>query len=355
MAQPVVAAVMFAATGLTPVEAESPNAERIADLYWFVSFWAALVLLAVAVRWRSSSSATGAGADRTVEGPQIHGSTKLEIAWTLVPVVILLFVVAFTFYKLPGDHARRRGAGRRPADPRRGPAVLLAVPLSERRDRDRSARRAWDRLVLLEITAPENDVIHSYWVPGIGGKFDAIPGTTTQTGFQADEVGLYEGQCAEFCGIQHAEMLAEIEVRRAEEFDSWLEEQAQAQRPAAPTSASRPSPARKCHGPEGQGLIGPEFTSANTADAEAVAQVVRNGRGCRRSARSGGLPHGGPHRLPDRSVRRGGRARGQPRRDTDLPGPVEVRTGRELGRDGRPQADRSSTSPRVSCSSSPAG
>ena len=135
-----------------------------------------------------------------------------------------------------------------------------------------------DRLVLLEITAPENDVIHSYWVPGIGGKFDAIPGTTTQTGFQADEVGLYEGQCAEFCGIQHAEMLAEIEVRRAEEFDSWLEEQAQAGRQfdlGEQTFAG----ARKCHGPEGQGLIGPEFTSANTADAEAVARVVRNGRG----------------------------------------------------------------------------
>ena len=77
MAQPVVAAVLFAATGLTPVEAESPNAERIADLYWFVSFWAALVLLAVAVpltifviRYRSRGRA------RTVEGPQIHGSTS---------------------------------------------------------------------------------------------------------------------------------------------------------------------------------------------------------------------------------------------------------------------------------------
>jgi cytochrome c oxidase subunit 2 len=282
MAQPVVAAVMFAATGLTPVEAESPNAERIADLYWFVSFWAALVLLAVAVplaifiiRYRSR------GRDRTVEGPQIHGSTKLEIAWTLVPVVILLFVVAFTFYKLPGitleDEAqagdlRIRVEGRQFYWQYRYPNGVIAI--------DRLVAPE-DRLVLLEITAPENDVIHSYWVPGIGGKFDAIPGRTAQTGFQADEVGLYEGQCAEFCGIQHAEMLAEIEVRRAEEFDSWLEEQAQAQRAGSSDLGEQTfaGACAKCHGPEGQGLIGPEFTSANTADAEAVARVVRNGRG----------------------------------------------------------------------------
>ena len=282
MAQPVVAAVLFAATGLTPVEAESPNAERIADLYWFVSFWAALVLLAVAVplaifviRYRSR------GRDRTVEGPQIHGSTRLEIAWTLVPVVILLFVVAFTFYKLPGitleDEAqagdlRIRVEGRQFYWQYRYPNGVIAI--------DRLVAPE-DRLVLLEITAPENDVNHSYWVPGVGGKFDAIPGRTTQTGFQADEVGLYEGQCAEFCGIQHTEMLAEIEVKPAEEFDSWLEEQAQEQEAGTSDLGEQTfaGACAKCHGPEGQGLIGPEFTSANTADAEAVAQVVRNGRG----------------------------------------------------------------------------
>jgi cytochrome c oxidase subunit II len=282
MAQPVVAAVLFAATGLTPVEAESPNAERIADLYWFVSFWAALVLLAVAVpltifviRYRSRGRA------RTVEGPQIHGSTRLEIAWTLVPVVILLFVVAFTFYKLPGitleDEAqagdlRIRIEGRQFYWQYRYPNGVIAI--------DRLVAPQ-DRLVLLEITAPENDVNHSYWVPGIGGKFDAIPGRTTETGFQADQVGIYEGQCAEFCGIQHAEMLAEVEVKPADEFDSWLQEQAQAQQAGSSDLGEQTfaGACAKCHGPEGQGLIGPEFTSANTADAEAVAEVVRHGRG----------------------------------------------------------------------------
>jgi cytochrome c oxidase subunit II len=282
MAQPVVAAVLFAATGLTPVTAESPNAERIEDLYWFVSFWAALVLLAVAVpltifviRYRSR------GRDRTVEGPQIHGSTRLEIAWTLVPVAILVFVVAFTFYKLPGitleDEAqagdlRIRVEGRQFYWQYRYPNGVIAI--------DRLVAPQ-DRLVLLEITAPESDVNHSYWVPGVGGKFDAIPGRTTETAFQAREVGVFEGQCAEFCGIQHAAMLAEIEVKPADEFDSWLDRQAQAQEAGTSDLGEQiyVGACSKCHGPEGEGLIGPGFTSAAVADPEAVAEVVRNGRG----------------------------------------------------------------------------
>jgi cytochrome c oxidase subunit II len=282
MAQPVVADALFAATGLTPVEAESPNADRIADLYWFVSFWAALVLLAVAVpltvfvfRYRSR------GRDRTVEGPQVHGSTRLEIAWTLVPVVILLFVVAFTFYKLPGitleDEARAsdlriRVEGRQFYWQYRYPNGVIAI--------DRLVAPQ-DRLVVLEITAPESDVNHSYWVPAIGGKFDAIPGRTTETAFEADEVGIFEGQCAEFCGIQHAEMFAEVEVKPAAEFDSWLDEQAQDQEAGTSDLGEQTfvGACSKCHGPEGEGLIGPGFTEASVADAEAVAEIVRNGRG----------------------------------------------------------------------------
>ncbi len=282
MAQPVVAAALFAATGLTPVTAESPNAERIEDLYWFVSFWAALVLLAVAVpltifviRYRSR------GRDRTVEGPQIHGSTRLEIAWTLVPVVILLIVTAFTFYKLPGitleDEAeagdlRVRVEGRQFYWQYRYPNGVIGI--------DRLVAPQ-GRLVVLEITAPESDVNHSYWVPGVGGKFDAIPGKTIETAFQAREVGVFEGQCAEFCGIQHAAMLAEIEVKPVDEFDSWLEEQAQAQEAGSSDLGEQifVGACSKCHGPEGEGLIGPGFTSASVADPEAIAEIVRNGRG----------------------------------------------------------------------------
>lgn len=282
MPEPVAPAVLLAATGLTPVTAESPNAERIADLYWFIAFWAAIVLLAVAVplglfvfRYRSR------GRDRSIEGPQIHGSTRLEIGWTLVPVVILLIVTAFTFYKLPGitleDDARAgdlriRVEGRQFYWQYRYPNGVIAI--------DRLVAPQ-NRLVVLEITAPESDVNHSYWVPAVGGKFDAIPGRTVETAFRSKRTGVFEGQCAEFCGIQHAEMLAEIQVMPADEFESWLDEQSRAQEAGTSNLGEQEfvGACSKCHGPNGEGLIGPAFTSAAISDAEAVAEVVRNGQG----------------------------------------------------------------------------
>jgi cytochrome c oxidase subunit II len=282
MPEPVALAVLFAATGLTPVKADSPNAERIADLYWFVAFWSAIVLLAVAVplvifivRYRSR------GRDRTVEGPQVHGSTSLEIAWTLVPVAILVIVAAFTFYKLPGitleDEAKATDLrvhieGRQFYWQYRYPNGVIAID---------KLRAPQDRLVVLEITAPESDVNHSYWVPGVGGKFDAIPGETTETAFKAKRTGTFDGQCAEFCGIQHAKMLASIEVVPADEFDSWLREEANAQQAGSSDLGEQifVGACSKCHGPQGEGLIGPAFTSASVGDADVVAEVVRNGRG----------------------------------------------------------------------------
>jgi cytochrome c oxidase subunit II len=282
MPEPVAPAVLLAATGLTPVTAESPNAERIADLYWFVAFWSAIVLLAVAVpltifivRYRSR------GRDRTVEGPQVHGSTRLEIAWTLVPVAILVIVTGFTFYKLPGitleDQAkagdlRVRVEGRQFYWQYRYPNGVVQI------DRLRAPQ---GRLVVLEITAPKSDVIHSYWVPGVGGKFDAIPGETTETAFQARKTGIFEGQCAEFCGVQHAQMLASIEVVPAAEFDSWLQEEATKQESGDSDLGETEfaGVCAKCHGMNGEGLIGPALTSASVSDAKTVAGVVRNGRG----------------------------------------------------------------------------
>ena len=263
-----------------PVEAESPNAERIADLYWFVSFWAALVLLAVAVRWRSSSSATGAGAGPHGRGPQIHGSTKLEIAWTLVPVVILLFVVAFTFYKLPGitleDEAqagdlRIRVEGRQFYWQYRYPNGVIAIdgssrPGPARPPRDHGARErrhpqllgARDRRQVRRHSRHDD----ADRVPGGRGRALRRPVRRVLRHPARRDAGGDRGQAAE-------------------EFDSWLEEQAQAQRAGSSDLGEQTfaGACAKCHGPEGQGLIGPEFTSANTADAEAVARVVRNGRG----------------------------------------------------------------------------
>jgi cytochrome c oxidase subunit II len=277
----VLAAHLLAASGLTPVDPDSPNTERIEDLYWFISFWAALVLLSVAVplaifvlRYRSR------GRSRAVEGPQVHGSTRLEIAWTVVPVVILLIVTVFTFYKLPGitldaeageDVTRIRVEGRQFYWQYRYPNGVIAID---------TLRVPADRLVELEITAPENDVIHSYWIPDLLAKFDAIPGRTIETAFRG-EPGTYRGQCAEFCGIQHAEMLATIEAIPADEFDAWLSEEARRQETGGSDLGEQifSGACAKCHGDQGQGLIGPGLSASTVSNAAAVEEIVRNGRG----------------------------------------------------------------------------
>ncbi len=276
-----VVAHLLAAAGVTPVEPASPNTDRIEDLYWFVGFWAAVVGLAVAVplvlfiaRYRSR------GRPRTVEGPQIHGSTRLEIAWTAVPVVILLTVIGFTLYKLPGITLDAR-AGEEVLEVRvegrqfywqyRYPNGVIAI------DRLRAPA---DNLVELEITAPESDVIHSYWVPELFPKFDAIPGKTTRTSFRG-RPGVYQGQCAEFCGIQHALMFAEVEVIPREEFAAWLDAEAERQQSGESDLGKQifEGACVKCHGEAGKGLIGPGFSAATVSNVAAVAEIVRNGRG----------------------------------------------------------------------------
>jgi heme/copper-type cytochrome/quinol oxidase subunit 2 len=236
-------AALLAATGLTPVEPASQNTERIEDLFWFVSFWAAVVLLAVAVPlvyfvWRYRSG----GRPRTVEGPQVHGSTRLEIAWTVVPVVILVIVAIFTFYKLPGITLEAAAGeqslvvqvdGRQFYWQYRYPNGVIAID---------TLRAPADRLVELKITAPPSDVVHSYWVPNLFAKFDAIP---------------------------------------EDEFDAWLERQAQAQETGDSDLGEQifNGVCSKCHGDRGQGLIGPGFSAATVSNAASVAEIVRNGRG----------------------------------------------------------------------------
>jgi mono/diheme cytochrome c family protein len=103
-----------------------------------------------------------------------------------------------------------------------------------------------------------------------------------ETWFQPKTPGRYRGQCAEFCGLQHAAMDAQVEAMPAEEFESWLEEEARAQEAGtselgAETYAGACS---KCHGEEGQGDIGPLLRGNRIlSDPQAVEQVVRNGIG----------------------------------------------------------------------------
>ncbi|HXW00915.1 MAG TPA: cytochrome c oxidase subunit II, partial [Anaerolineae bacterium] len=82
----------------------------------------------------------------------------------------------------------------------------------------------------VELKVTSIDVIHSFWVPELHGKIDLIPGQTNSFWLQADEPGVYYGECAEFCGIQHAKMALVVVAQPEAEFTAWLEQQ---QQPAA--------------------------------------------------------------------------------------------------------------------------
>ena len=266
--------------GFTPVEPASPNAERINDSYFWVAIFTGAIFLLVQgtlvwfiVRYRADRRA------REVDGAQVHGNTNLELAWTVAPVLILVAIGSFVFYKLPGiqnvpaaDRVEVKVEGYRYYWNYTYPNGVIAV------DRLRAPVGQTTRL---EVSAPDFEVIHSWWIPSLGGKFDAIPGVTNETWFNPKAPGIYRGQCAEFCGIQHAAMRAEVEAMPREEFDQWLADEAEAQEAGTSNLGEETfrGACAKCHGLAGEGDIGPSLAGNQLLeDTEAVEQVVRNGR-----------------------------------------------------------------------------
>ena len=136
--------------------------------------------------------------------------------WTVVPVVILAAIGAFVFYELPGiADAPAAAAADSDDDHGRGPPVLLALPLPERRGLDRHDGRAGRRgRARATSSASTTTSTTRWWVPDLGGKFDAIPGRVNKTWFKAP-AGTYVARCAELCGIQHALMDAHRRRRAA--------------------------------------------------------------------------------------------------------------------------------------------
>jgi len=140
--------------------------------------------------------------------------------------------------------------------------------------------------VRLELES--GDVIHSFWVPQLGGKTDTIPGQTNVSWFQADRPGVYRGQCAEYCGEQHAHMALQVVAEPPAAFQAWWQAQlaaavpAPAAGPAAVGAALVQARCSACHtvrGTEAGGIVGPDLTHLAS----------------RRTIAGGTLPNDGPH------------------------------------------------------------
>jgi cytochrome c oxidase subunit 2 len=263
--------------GFTPVEPHSPQTERINENFYAVAAVCGFVLIAVeatliffVLRYRRRNRPPDA------EGPQIHGNTRLELLWTGVPVLLLALIVAYTFYKLPGIDDPPKAAA----------ANALRVEVEGRQFywlyKYPDGTITYDTLIVpvgrvveVDVTAPDFDVIHSWWIPALAGKRDAIPGRVNHTWFQAEGEGEYGGNCTEFCGLQHNAMVATVRAVPADRWEAELraftENQGQQIFEAA---------CAKCHNLEGPQLIGPTLQgNATLADPEALRQLLETGRG----------------------------------------------------------------------------
>jgi cytochrome c oxidase subunit 2 len=259
--------------GLAPPSPASPGAAHIRSVYWVILGVTAAIFLLVevtlvvfVVRYRSRGRA------RDVEGAQVRGHTKLELAWTAGPILILAAIVGFVFYEISGINGVS-AATTAPAIRIEGHQYYWEFTYPNGKVAIDDLRLPFDKPAHFEIVSA--DVNHSWWVPALGGKIDAIPGRTNRATWRPTKLGTFHGQCAEFCGMLHAQMLNTVEVVPAAEYQAWLRSRT-ADDVGHDTFVGV---CAKCHGMSGQGLIGPPIAqSPLLADRNALTLLLRNGR-----------------------------------------------------------------------------
>jgi cytochrome c oxidase subunit 2 len=228
----------------------SPPAESIRSLSVLVLAITAFIFIAVEgilvysiVRFRrrapinSAPVPTGPVEARgtETEPPQVYGSKPIEIAWTAAPALIVFVLVLVTARTLWEVNVP-------PPEPRAGDNTLFVTVVGRQwwweytYDHYNGQELGVTTVNELHIPASEAgvprrvfltlksaDVCHSFWVPRLAGKTDLIPGRINAMWFQTDQPGLYVGQCAEYCGTQHANMLLRVVVESPAAFETWLE------------------------------------------------------------------------------------------------------------------------------------
>jgi cytochrome c oxidase subunit 2 len=262
--------------GFAPAAPASPNEGGIRSVYWLILGFTGFIFLIVetalvvfVLRYRSR------GRSREVEGPQVTGHTNLELAWTAGPVLILAVIAAFVFYKVGGIRNATAVTGGTQTVRIEGHQFYWEFVYPNGAISINTLRVPLRRKIKLDIVSA--DVAHSWWVPVLGGKLDAIPGQTNRESFRATKLGTFRGQCAEFCGIQHAAMLAYVKVLPPDEYDAWVQRRLQ-----SPSEVGRETfqgVCATCHGLAGEGDIGPPIAqSPLLTDRNAMTLLLRNGR-----------------------------------------------------------------------------
>jgi cytochrome c oxidase subunit 2 len=221
----------------------SRNAEDIDTLYKWVLAVAVVVFVGVEgallyslLRFRKRR--------RGQVAAQIRGNTSLEIGWTVGAALVLVVITVVTFIMLPGiKNPARSGPGGVAGtgalfatidqpNPPDGKGLTILVNGQQYVWRFTYPNRAYSyetmvvpthTTVVLKLHA--QDVIHSWWIPKLGGKMDAVPGYENKTWFKVTKEGVYRGQCAELCGRGHAEMLATVTAVSPTRYEQWINAQ----------------------------------------------------------------------------------------------------------------------------------
>ena len=235
---------------ITTPEGASPNAHAINEIYILALAFSLAIFVGVEVSlgyclWRYRAR------KRHAKGERIHGNTRLEIGWTLGAAGVLVILAVFTFVKL-GSIIDPQNSGPEGEELlNKGRIFALAerkLPPSGKRLEINVVGRQYvwqfvypggtgpadfgptysyeemvvptETTVVLNVTAA--DVVHSWWVPALGGKVQAVPGYHNYTWFKISKPGVFHGQCATLCGRDHARMIATVRAVPPAQFEAWL-------------------------------------------------------------------------------------------------------------------------------------
>ena len=202
---------------LDSLSPEGPYARSIDELFW-ITFWIAVGVFVIVQGALLLSVFVFKEKPESPEPKQIHGNTKLEILWTVIPVLILAAIAVptvqtiFDLAREPEDALKIEVIGHQWWFEYKYPdygittANVLVIPA--------------DKPVRLEMWS--NDVLHNYWVPKLNGKRYLVPGQTTYLNLHADSPDEFWAQCGEYCGLSHSKMRGRVLSLSQKDFDNWV-------------------------------------------------------------------------------------------------------------------------------------
>ncbi len=256
------------ATPMTTFAPKSDLAQWIQNLYWEITAWDLLILLIVITAFVLAVFFFSTRVGEAGPASSVASDLGLEVAWTVGPALVLLFISIPTVRLIFRSQPRMPEKGELPI------TVVAHQWWWEFHYDDATKIVTANELHIpsnrpIRLKLVSNDVIHSFWVPALGGKRDVIPGQINQINLVATVPGEYYGQCAEFCGLSHANMRFRVIVDSQADFAKWQKTQeavAAVSAPGTPAGIGAQifanSPCTTCHAIKGvsKGYIGPDLT-----------------------------------------------------------------------------------------------